>query len=398
MTEDIFPLLASLPAPLSLGPHTVTVGHNIDSEIATILRGFEHSLARPSEDTALVVTTSGSTGIPKKTVLSSRALYASAKGTEQFVGVSRAQWMLALPPHYVAGAQVLARSVLAGTKPVITSSISNAEHFTAKSFLSAFEQMNAASLMLSLVPAQLHTLLEASETQRQILDALRCFDGILLGGAPAAASLLASARQRNIKVFTTYGSAETSGGCIYNGKPLPGVRVRLEEKDNAKTSSPARIWLGGQTIASGYLADEFRTQEHFFKDAGGNFWYRTDDVGTYLDGRLRVEGRSDDLIITGGVKVSPAPIVAQLEKHPEVREAFVCGVPDPKWGSAVVSAVNVRQRSGALLNELKELSAQLSPAQKPKHIEILKGFPLLTTGKPDRKKLALLLQRAYKAR
>lgn len=381
-------ILQPFSAPAGLHRHAITVGQNIPSDISGMLRTFEKLLAHPSEDAALVVATSGSTGMPKKTVLSSRALTASGRATEQFCGTQHAQWMLALPVHYVAGAQVLARSVLGGTTPVVASSITRGEHFTPQSFLSAAEKMSGGARMLSLVPTQLHTLLEAAETQPAVLEALQSFDGILLGGASASATLLQQAEEKNLKVYTTYGSAETSGGCVYNGKPLPGVSIRIE-KTNEGTAG--RIWLGGDMVGSGYLNDPHRTQKHFFFDSAGLPWYRTDDVGAFSRGQLRVEGRSDDIIITGGVKVSPAPIVQQLEKHPLVREAFVCGIPDAKWGSAVVAAVNVREKSGSFDGEISALIEQLDPAQRPKHLEALDSFPQLSTGKPDRKKLAALL-------
>ncbi|MBF0844676.1 hypothetical protein IR117_08665, partial [Streptococcus danieliae] len=72
----------------------------------------------------------------------------------------------------------------------------------------------------------------------------------------------------------------------------------------------------------------------------------------------------------------------QLEKHPLVREAFVCGIPDAKWGSAVVAAVNVREKTSSFDGEISALIEQLDPAQRPKHLEALDTFPQLSTGKP----------------
>ncbi|MDO4916419.1 MAG: AMP-binding protein [Rothia sp. (in: high G+C Gram-positive bacteria)] len=381
-------------APTELSEHTVEVGADRQPRISKILSHFLKKLLSPSDAPALTVRTSGSTGMPKQTVLSSRALAASGHATEAFVGVKNAQWMLALPVHYVAGAQVLARSVLAGTTPVVTDSIARGSSFNALDFLRTCERMSSNHRMLSLVPTQLHMLLEAAEHTPEVLDALATFNGILLGGAPSSAALLNNAEQAHLQVLTTYGSAETSGGCVYNGIPLPGITVGFEPSSQ-DDGAPARIWLGGAPIASGYLNNQPRTQQHFFIDDVGTPWYRTDDLGQVAENRLTVAGRDDDLIITGGVKVSPAPIATKLEEHPVVREAFVCGVPDPKWGQAAVAAVNVRSSSANLHAELTALASKLEPVQRPKHLLILPEFPVLSTGKPDRQKLQQMLASSY---
>lgn len=390
MTLD-FSTLIPLPAPGNLPDSAVTVGEKINREIPQLLSSFEKSLRHPDETPALVVTTSGSTGIPKQTVLSSRALKASARATEAFVGVQNAQWLLALPAHYVAGAQVLARSVLAGTTPVIAESILQNKSFTADIFLDAATRLSGRHTMVSLVPAQLHTLFEAADAGKaEILPALRSFSGLLLGGAPASAALVARARQENINLLRTYGSAETAGGCVYEGKPLDGVRVEV--------GPDGRIWLGGPTLASGYLDDSQRTAEHFFIDQDGERWYRTDDVGSFA-GILTVTGRSDDVLISGGVKLSPSAIAEVLEEHPAVREAFVTGVDDARWGSAVCAAVSVRERPENLAETLVQtVKDRLGKPAAPKHLELLESFPVLSTGKPDRKQLKALLEEKYEGK
>ena len=387
----------SAPRQDALHPHAVILSADEPADPQEILRAFERSLtgdlpnsARDHQDPrgqtegpeslALLVGTSGSTGAPKQTALSVRALRASARATERFfadypsAGSAKpqratsevpAQWLLALPAHYVAGAQVLARSVLAGTTPVIAASITDGVSFTPEVFLNAAERLSCARRFVSLVPTQVHKLLEAAEASpalgSEIYDALGQFTGILLGGAPASASLLTAARELGLNVVTTYGSAETAGGCVYSGVALPGVRLRVVPEDAGLADSPVvagaeaagRIWLGGEHLASGYMGDSARTASHFFVDADGCRWYRTDDYGSLVppapntseDGgapALSVLGRSDDVIITGGVKVSSHAVAAVLESHPAVREAAVAGVPDARWGAAVIAAVTLR--------------------------------------------------------
>ena len=462
--------LAPLPAPHkdALHPHAVLLSADEPADPQEILRAFERSLtgglpngARDNQDPlgqtenpeslTLVVGTSGSTGAPKQTALSVRALRASARATERFfadypsagsakqrrvVSEDPAQWLLALPAHYVAGAQVLARSVLAGTTPVVAASVTDGVSFTPEVFLNAAERLSCARRFVSLVPTQVHKLLEAAEANpalgSEIYDALGQFTGILLGGAPASASLLAAARELGLNVVTTYGSAETAGGCVYSGVALPGVRLCVVPEDAGLLDSSAgdaadtgqgggsentgRIWLGGEHLASGYMGDSARTASHFFVDADGCRWYRTDDYGSLTptapnapedEGApmLNVVGRSDDVIITGGVKVSARAVAAVLESHPAVREAAVMGIPDARWGSAVAAAITLRGASGAqsapdtsraTCDMLREFCTdKLGAAGAPKLLRILADFPTASTGKPDRQAIYSMLYREY---
>ena len=454
--------LTPLPAPRqdALHPHAVILSADEPVDPQEILRAFERSLtgdlpnsARDGQDPcgqtedpesiALVVGTSGSTGAPKQTALSVRALRASAQATERFfadypsAGSAKpqratsevpAQWLLALPAHYVAGAQVLARSVLAGTTPIVAASVTDGGSFTPEVFLNAAERLSCARQFVSLVPTQVHKLLEAAEASpvlgSEIYDALGQFTGILLGGAPASASLLAAARELGLNVVTTYGSAETAGGCVYSGVALPGVRLRVIPEDAGLADSPVvagaeaagRIWLGGEHLASGYLGDSARTASHFFVDADGYRWYRTDDYGSLTSSApnapenegapmLNIVGRSDDVIITGGVKVSARAVAAVLESHPAVREAAVMGIPDARWGSAVAAAITLRGASGAqsapdtsqaTCDMLREFCTdKLGAAGTPKYLRILADFPTVSTGKPDRQAIYSMLYREY---
>lgn len=460
MTGAFLGSLTPLPAPTqdALHPHAVILSADAPADPQEILRAFERSLTgdlpnsardhqdprRQTEDPesiALVVGTSGSTGAPKQTALSVRALRASARATERFfadcpssdsakqrrvVSEDPAQWLLALPAHYVAGAQVLARSVLAGTTPVVAASITDGVSFTPEVFLNAAERLSCARRFVSLVPTQVHKLLEAAEASpalgSEIYDALGQFTGILLGGAPASASLLEAARELGLNVVTTYGSAETAGGCVYSGVALPGVRLRVVPEDAGLADSPVvagaeaagRIWLGGEHLASGYMGDNARTASHFFVDADGYRWYRTDDYGSLTSSApnapenegapmLNIVGRSDDVIITGGVKVSARAVAAVLESHPAVREAAVAGVPDARWGAAVIAAVTLRnlpEHYGAdaaeTARQLQQLcGARLGAAGVPKVVRIVPDFPAASTGKPDRLAIYSMLCKAH---
>ena len=416
-----------------LGEFTAGAGAESAEAESTGSKGVE-----VTEPIALVVGTSGSTGTPKRTALTARALAASAAATERFFGSNSdaaSQWLLALPAHYIAGAQVLARSVLAGTAPVIARSVTEPVHFSPEVLLQAVERMSSARRFISLVPTQLHKLLESADANphlgAEIHEALGSFTGILLGGAPASADLLAASTALGLNTVTTYGSAETAGGCVYSGSVLPGVRVELVPEEGmpavpdveGKPAQVGRIWISGAHLASGYIGDAARTAEHFFIAADGTRWYRTDDYGLLSpandpdsathgsEPRLQVLGRSDDVLISGGVKISARAVATVLEEHPAVREACVLGLPDARWGTAIAAAVTLVPSAGAataptensptLNEELCALlrarcSEKLGAPAAPKQLSILPDFPLTSTGKPDRAEIYSILDRDYR--
>ena len=456
MMNTPVPGLMPSPAPqeAALHPQAVQVRADQPADPHAMLSAFEQLLDgyaadadagadAAAEPIALVVGTSGSTGTPKRTALTARALAASAAATERFFDSNSdeaSQWLLALPAHYIAGAQVLARSVLAGTAPVIARSVTEPVHFSPEVFLQAVERMSSARRFISLVPTQLHKLLESADANpslgAEIHEALGSFTGILLGGAPASADLLAASTALGLNTVTTYGSAETAGGCVYSGAVLPGVRVELVPEEGMPEESmptapdiegtPAqvgRIWISGAHLASGYIGDAPRTAEHFFTAADGTRWYRTDDYGLLSpaaapnstahsnEQRLQVLGRSDDVLISGGVKISARAVATVLEEHPSVREACVVGLPDARWGTAIAAAVTLVSSAGAAaaptenrpaLNEdlcalLRARCAEkLGAPAVPKQLSILPDFPLTSTGKPDRAEIYSILDRDYR--
>lgn len=333
------------------------------------------------EDAAVVVRTSGSTGTPKATVLTVDELAASSMATAIALR-GEGQWLLALPLQYVAGVQVLVRSLFAGTRPWAMD-LSNG--FTPEAFTAAAEELTDKIRFTSLVPTQLQRLLDSPSPQT--LAALRRFNAILLGGAPAPAALLDAAREAGLKVVTTYGSAETCGGCVYDGSPLDGVRVIVGDD--------GRVLLGGDTVASGYLDAPDATAEAFFEEDGTR-WYRTNDLGELADdGTLTVLGRADDVIITGGVKASAAFIQAELEKFDGVQAAFVAGVPSREWGQAVAAYVAVEDSSPEAIADYKARCQESLGTLAPKTVLTTDGLIMLPNGKPDRLAMIELLTEVH---
>lgn len=335
-----------------------------------ILEGNQLTYASDAPDgTGAVVRTSGSTGMPKRTALSVDTIAANAQITAEFLGFE-GQWLLALPLNYVAGLTVLTRSLYAGTEPVATEP---GAHFSADLFNQAAASMTDKRRITSLVPTMLQRLL--TDPSAETLASLKRFDALLIGGGRTPAWVLEAAARENLNVFLTYGSAETCGGCVYNGTPLPGVSVREDG---------GRLWLGGPTLATGYLNDPERTAEHF-REHDSERWYLTDDLGTFTDGVVSVSGRVDDVINSAGVKLSAAHIQRFVESQPGVTSALVLGVPHPEWGEAVGLAVTGEYDDAALLSAIR---SELGATSVPKFLWHPDELPLLGNGKPDRLRAA----------
>lgn len=324
------------------------------------------------DDIALVVPTSGTTGTPKGAMLSARALIASASATHDRLG-GTGTWLLALPAYHIAGLQVLIRSALAGTIPA---ELDLTFGFDPAALPAAVEAMGSGRRYVSLVAAQLaKTLADPAAAA-----ALAELDAVLLGGGPAPTPILESAAAQGISVVRTYGMSETAGGCVYDGVPLDGVQVRIDGD-----GSPGRIALGGATLADGY-----RNPPEFdpFAEPG---WFVTDDVGVLDDsGVLRVLGRVDDAISTGGLTVLPQPVEAALADHPAIADCAVFGVPDDQLGQRVAAAVVLRPGAAApTVDELRDhVERTLARSAAPRQVHLLDELPRRGIGKLDRRALA----------
>ena len=327
------------------------------------------------EGVAAVIATSGSTGVPKRVVLSSAALRASAAATAQRIGSGR--WTLALPAGYVAGLQVLVRAHLAGTEPAVLEG-----RFAPESFVAATRGLGAGPRHTSLVPAQLATLLDAAD-EREVRTALASYDAVLIGGQALPPVLRERAAELGARIVRTYGSSETAGGCVYDGAPLDGVRAEAVDGE---------IRLTGPMLADGYLGDPTLTARAFAVDADGVRWYRTGDAGTVADGRVAVTGRLDNVIVSGGINVSLDRVERAVRSVPGLEGAVVVAVDDERWGqgSAIVAAGPEAEAEALLAAARDRVAAEVGAPARPSRILMLAEVPLLTSGKPDRRAIAAL--------
>ncbi|WP_377640394.1 o-succinylbenzoate--CoA ligase [Oryzobacter terrae] len=341
----------------------------------------DHGPADLPDDLAVVVGTSGSTGTPKRALLTTGALRASARATHERLG-GPGQWLLPLPAHHVAGLQVLLRSVDAGTTPVAMDLTGG---FTPRAFRAATSRLEPGTRhYTSLVPTQLLRLLDDPDAPA----ALRSLDAVLVGGAALPPRLRRRASSAGVTVVATYGMSETAGGCVYDGQPLSCTEVALDDT--------GRIHLGGATVAHGYLGRPDLTQAAFGTDEDGVRWFRTDDVGhTDERARLHVDGRLDDLVNTGGVKVAPRLVEEAVLAHvPGVGEVVVVGTPHPEWGEAVSVLLvmdPVVRRPDPSVADLRALLRGVLPDHAlPVRVRTADRVPLAGPGKPDRRAVAAL--------
>lgn len=309
------------------------------------------STATVSSRTALLVSTTGSSGSAKEIGLSASALLSSARASNKFLSAEFGNtWSLLLPLNHIAGINVVIRSLELGTTPTN---------------LLGYEGKFPKADYTAIVPTQLFRALNGDEN---LLSHLTGAKAVLVGGAALTKELRSKAEAAGINVIETYGSTETSGGCIYNGAPLDGVEVAIGD-DN-------RIAIRGKTLAQD-LANE-------------DGWYFTSDAGHFDNGKVVIDGRLDDIVITGGENISLSALDRILaQSYPDIQSASF-SVPHPEWGQAIhIAFIGGDSANEDAIQEL--LFRELGAAAKSKGFHYLKEFPLLGIGKVDKNALARLV-------
>ncbi|HEY3293008.1 MAG TPA: AMP-binding protein [Candidatus Nanopelagicaceae bacterium] len=304
---------------------------------------------------AIVVATSGSTGGSKEVGITANALLASAKASNEYLGAKYGEvWSLLLPLTHVAGINVLVRSLELGTTPI---DLREATEYPKADFT-------------AIVPTQLFRALNGD---RQLLNHLKNCRAVLVGGAALSDSIRQAAAEAGIEIVTTYGMTETCGGCVYNGTPISGVEV---------DTSSGTIKIKGPMIAYTYLNDE-----QAWRDSYVDGWFLTNDLGSFVNSKLVVEGRADDVIISGGEKVSLSAVEGALQEAFKENEFAAFAIPDAEWGSALHIAI-----AGDHPISTQEISSYLEKTlgvvAKPKGFLILSALPMIGVGKVDQKALA----------
>jgi len=305
--------------------------------------------------TAVLVTSTGSTGANKEFSLSAGALLASAKASNKFLGANFGEtWSLLLPLTHIAAVNVLVRSLELGTIPVN---------------LTDYQGEYPKVKYTAIVPTQLFNALNGDD---RLLRHLQSVKAVLVGGAALTSELQEQATNAGIKVVTTYGMSETSGGCVYNGTPLEGVQIAISDSGFIKVSGPV--------LATNLNLDSQN-------------WFVTSDLGELVDGQLKVLGRGDDVIISGGENISLIEIESAISASFSHFEFAAFAVSSEKWGQELhVAAVNAPADFSQEVARL--LVAKFGNAAKPKRFHQLAALPLIGIGKVDRSALAQLAMKS----
>jgi len=299
-----------------------------------------------ANEVALVVNTSGSTGDSKSVVLSSAALIASANASHKYLGATPGDsWSLLLPTTHIAGLNVIVRATALGSRVIDNR---NTENYVDADFV-------------SIVPTQLY---KALTSDSKLLEHLTAAEAVLVGGAPLSDKLKKEAANKHVKIITTYGMTEMSGGCVYNQKPLDGVDVKI--------SDAGLIQLSGPMIASGYLLANGELEKFADSDS-----FDTTDLGEITNGMLKVLGRVDDVIISGGEKISLSAVEEIIKQILPKMDLIIFAMADDLWGEKLCLA-------STSLIDIEDLRTNLDSILTPKEIFLFDEIPTTMLGKPDR--------------
>jgi O-succinylbenzoic acid--CoA ligase len=359
--DAVLPVDARLPRPAALALLSALRPAWVLGKDGTGHRRAGGAPVRPGD--AVVVATSGTTGDPRGVVLTHDAVAASARATSARLGVDPAtdHWIACLPVAHVGGLAVVMRALITATALTVL------DGFDPDAVTDAAHRARAGGQrpLVSLVSAALARVEPA------------LFGLVVLGGAAPPPELAAN-------VVTTYGMTETGSGVVYDGLPLDGVDVRIDDA--------GQVWLRGPMLGRAYRGPDGETD---LVDANG--WLATGDAGAWdEDGRLVVDGRQADVVVTGGEKVWPGPVETVLARHPAVAEVAVTGAPDARWGQRVVAVVvPVAGRAPPTLDELRDLAkAELPAYAAPRQLVLAQGLDHTALGKVRRRDLDELVRRA----
>lgn len=349
---------------------TSTVSNDYVMSVLAALRPDDTPLE--SDDVAVVIATSGSTGSPRGVLHSTRTLTAL---TDAVHGAgARPQWVLALPVTSVGGINVLVRAIAADREPITLPTIGGAGPFSPRDFAAAVDSARQQhdDVRVSLVPPQVARLLSDEDGTR----ALRECSQILVGGAALRTSLREVASAIGITLVSTYGSTETSGGCIYDGVPLPGVEAHVDPETGT-------LVIQGPHVALGYRCAPDLTRQCFTPEG-----YRTPDIARVADdGRVTVIGRSDDVVIINGVNVSVTAVEHALADHPDIEAAAVVAVTAPEREPQLHAFVVVRDSAPRAMDDARESTSQRLGRPARPQMHQVDSLPHLPNGKVDRRLL-----------
>ncbi len=332
----------------------------------------------------LILETSGSSGgRPHLVCLSAQALMSSAAATHERLG-GAGRWIVALPVHHIAGLQLLVRSHHAKLPLIIPEEW---PYVSPQDLARAVERTKALDprtpTYTSVVTAQLEAILQSDIAT---LESVQKFDAILVGGGPISRDLLERSRAGGLHVIPTYGMTETCGGCVYDGIPLPNTRLT--------TDDDGRVLIASSALMEGYLDEE----SPWTTIPSGELALATSDLGRIdEDGRLWIEGRIDDVVNSGGMKVSTVQVANAITALPGVQDAACVGVPDPKWGQMLAALVVPEDGVDVEARGIyKSVKTSLGAHAAPKMVVWVSDLPRTSLGKVNSNAVRAIIQDAIR--
>lgn len=321
-------------------------------------------------ESGLLVCTSGSTGNPKAVEISAAALLSATKLVNAKFE-NPASWLLAINPAFIGGAMVIARAITQDQKWEY--GLDENGKFSPEIFAGIAQAFIAQNgrVRTSLVAAQLSALIAQDH-----INLLKKFDAILVGGGQISPEVYKNLKDDGVNLIRTYGMTETCGGVVWDGKALDDVNIRIE---NPANGGAGRISINSPSNATCYHGNSEGIKQ-LNEITFNNNWIMTQDIGTYENATLKVIGRSDDIVISGGVNVSVHAIENVLRDQPGVEDAVVFAMPDKIWGT-IVAAVIVGNAELLALQDAVE--KELGSPAKPRIIKFAHELPLLPNGKID---------------
>lgn len=343
------------------------------SKSEKVTKRYENAISITDEcriDSGLIICTSGTTGNPKAVEISSQALLnAATKTNEKFN--EPADWILAINPAFIGGLMVLARAIISNQNWIYgldESDKFNPDLFVAK----ALEVISKnRKVRTSLVNAQLSTLVSQGH-----LDTLRKFDALLIGGGQISKSLYEELKNEGVNLIRTYGMTETCGGVVWDGFALNNVLIRI---DHPSSDGVGQIAIKSDSNATCYHGNSFeinKLNDSTFSEG----WVFTKDLGIVKNGELKVIGRNDDIVVSGGNNISLHAIENVIKDQIGIEDAVVFSIPDEKWGVVVAAVIVGTCDISVIQNSIEN---ELGKAAVPRIIKNAEEIPLLPNGKVD---------------